>query len=110
MAQANIEQFVQLVAQDVALQEQLKSSTSMQDFQTRMVDLGKQKGLIFSEEDVATYTKSQVAQITGRNPDEKLTEAELETVAGGTTPVCITATITITGDIATLTIALTNRP
>lgn len=99
MSQANVEQFIQLAAQDAALQEQLKSSTSMQDFQTKMVDLGKQKGLIFGEEDVALYTQAQVAQTTGRSPSEKLTEEELETVAGGATPtliIRITPRITIT--------------
>jgi predicted ribosomally synthesized peptide with nif11-like leader len=84
MSQANVEQFIQLAAQDTTLQEQLKSSTSMPDFQTRMVDLGKQKGLIFTQDDVASYMQSQAAQTTGRSPNEKLTEEELETVGGGT--------------------------
>jgi Nif11 domain len=107
MSQTNVEQFVQLAAQDTVIQEQLKSSTSIQDFQGKMVDLGKQKGLSFAQDDVASYMQAKVAQTTGRNPSEKLTEEELETVGGGTTPVCIAATITIAGDIATLTIALT---
>jgi predicted ribosomally synthesized peptide with nif11-like leader len=89
MSQANVEQFIQLAAQDTTLQEQLKSSTSMPDFQTKMVDLGKQKGLSFAQEDVASYMQSQAAQTTGRSPGEKLTEEELETVGGGTTPMGI---------------------
>jgi len=89
MSQANVGQFIQLAAQDAALQEQLKSSTSMQDFQTKVVNLGKQKGCIFVEEDVASYMQAQVAQTTGRSPSEKLTEEELETVGGGTTPACL---------------------
>jgi predicted ribosomally synthesized peptide with nif11-like leader len=83
MSLSNIEQFIQLAVQDTALQNQLKSATSMQDFQTKMVDLGKQKGCIFAPEDVASYMQTQAAQTTGRSPDEKLTEEELETVAGG---------------------------
>jgi predicted ribosomally synthesized peptide with nif11-like leader len=83
MSLSNIEQFIQLAAQDAALQEQLKSATSMQDFQTQMVDLGKQKGCIFAPEDVASYMQTQATQTTGRSPGEKLTEEELETVAGG---------------------------
>jgi predicted ribosomally synthesized peptide with nif11-like leader len=91
MSQANVEQFIQLTAQDTTLQEQLKSATSLEDFQTRMVDLGKQKGLIFTQEDVASYVQAQAAQAIGRSPDEKLTEAELETVGGGTaTPFGVT--------------------
>jgi predicted ribosomally synthesized peptide with nif11-like leader len=96
MSQANIEKFVQLAAQDSALQEQLKSATSTQVLQTKMVELGQQKGFAFAESDVATYMQSQVAKKTGRSPNEKLTEEELETVGGGTTPWCviiITATV-----------------
>jgi hypothetical protein len=89
MSQANVEQFVQLAAKDTDLQEQLKSSTSMQDFQTKMVDLGKQKGCIFVQEDVASFMQAQAAQTNGRSPGEKLTEEELETVGGGTTPGCL---------------------
>ncbi|MGG6264546.1 Nif11-like leader peptide family natural product precursor [Leptolyngbya sp. AN03gr2] len=89
MSQANVEQFIQLAAKDTALQEQLKSSTSMQDFQTKMVELGKQKGHTFVQEDVASYMQAQAAQTTGRSPSEKLTEEELETVGGGSTPLCI---------------------
>lgn len=89
MSQTNVEQFIQLAAKDTALQEQLKSSASMQDFQTKMVDLGKQKGCIFVQSDVASYMQSQAANTTGRSPSEKLTEEELETVGGGTTPGCI---------------------
>ena len=88
MSQANVEQFIQIAAKDATLQEQLKSSTSMQDFQTKMVDLGKQKDCIFAPEDVASYMQAQAAQTTGRSPSEKLTEEELETVGGGTTPAC----------------------
>jgi predicted ribosomally synthesized peptide with nif11-like leader len=95
MSQANIEKFVQQVAQDSALQEQLKPATSLLAFQSKMVELGKQKGCIFGESDVASYVHSKVAQKTGRNPDEKLTEEELESVGGGTTPIMIT-TITVT--------------
>jgi predicted ribosomally synthesized peptide with nif11-like leader len=89
MSQTNVGQFIQLAAQDAALQEQLKSSTSMQDFQTKMVELGKQKGYIFDQEDVSSYMQAQAAQTTGRSPNEKLTEEELETVGGGTTPACL---------------------
>jgi predicted ribosomally synthesized peptide with nif11-like leader len=89
MPQATVEQFVQLAAKDTALQEQLKSSTSMQDFQAKMVDLGKQKGLSFAQDDVASYMQSQAAKTTGRSPSEKLTEEELETVGGGSTPGCV---------------------
>ena len=89
MSQANVEQFIQQAAQDTALQEQLKSSTSMQDFQTKMVDLGEQKGCVFAQSDVASYMQAQAAKTTGRSPSEKLTEEELETVGGGTTPACI---------------------
>ena len=89
MSQANVEQFIQLAAQDAALQEQLKSSNSMQDFQTKMVDLGKQKDCIFASEDVASYMQAQAAKTTGRSPSEKLTEEELETVGGGSTPLCV---------------------
>jgi Nif11 domain len=94
MSQANVEQFIQVAAKDAALQEQLKSSTSMQDFQTKMVDLGKQKGCIFVQSDVASYMQAQAAKETGRSPSEKLTENELETVGGGTTWPCV-MTITI---------------
>ncbi|MBE9193154.1 Nif11-like leader peptide family natural product precursor [Gloeocapsopsis crepidinum LEGE 06123] len=91
MSQANVEQFIQQVAQDAALQEQLKSTTATEDFQTKMVDLGKQKGLSFAENDVASYMKTQATQTIGRSPNEKLTEEELETVAGGLTPATIGA-------------------
>lgn len=94
MSQASVEQFIQLTAQDAALQEQLKSAASMQDFQTKMVDLGKQKGLSFAQDDVASYMQAQAAQTTGRSPSEKLTEEELETVGGGSTPLCL-LTITL---------------
>jgi predicted ribosomally synthesized peptide with nif11-like leader len=98
MSQTNIEQFIQQVAKDTSLQEQLKSSASMQDFQTKMVDLGKQKGCIFVQSDVASYIQAQAAKATGRSPSEKLTEEELETVGGGTTPFClITLTIATRG-------------
>jgi predicted DsbA family dithiol-disulfide isomerase len=88
MSLSNVEQFIQQAAQDKDLQEQLKSSSSMQDFQTKMVDLGKQKGLSFAQDAVASYMQAQAAKTTGRSPDEKLTEEELETVGGGTTPAC----------------------
>jgi hypothetical protein len=88
MSQANVEQFIQLAAKDANLQEQLKSSNSMQNFQTKMVELGKQKGCVFAQDDVASYMQSQAAKTTGRSPSEKLTEEELETVGGGTTPAC----------------------
>lgn len=102
MSQANVEQFIQVAAKDAALQEQLKSSTSMQDFQTKMVDLGKQKGCIFVQSDVASYMQSQAAQATGRSPSEKLTEEELETVGGGTTPACLIFTAaTVNATVAT---------
>jgi predicted ribosomally synthesized peptide with nif11-like leader len=86
MSQANVEQFIQLTAQDTSLQEQLKSATSFEDFKIKMVDLGKQKGLSFAQDEVASYIQTQADQTTGRSPDEKLTEAELETVGGGLTP------------------------
>jgi predicted ribosomally synthesized peptide with nif11-like leader len=88
MSQANVEQFIQLAAKDANLQEQLKSSNSMQNFQTKMVELGKQKGCVFAQDDVASYMQAQAAKTTGRSPSEKLTEEELETVGGGTTPAC----------------------
>jgi Nif11 domain len=86
MSQANIEKFILQATQDSALQEQLKSSNSMNAFKTNMVELGKQNGCIFGESDVASYMQSQVAKQTGRNPNEQLTEEELETVGGGTSP------------------------
>jgi predicted ribosomally synthesized peptide with nif11-like leader len=89
MSLSNVEQFIQQAAQDAALQEQLKASTSMQDFQTKMVDLGKQKGLSFAQDEVASYMQAQATKTTGRSPSEKLTEEELETVGGGTTPACL---------------------
>jgi predicted ribosomally synthesized peptide with nif11-like leader len=92
MSQSNVEQFIQLAAKDANLQEQLKSSTSMQNFQTKMVELGKQKGLSFAQDDVASYMQAQAAKTTGRSPSEKLTEEELETVGGGTTPACLVFT------------------
>lgn len=95
MSQANIEKFVQQAAQDSALQEQLKSVPSMPAFQSKMVELGKQKGCIFGESDVASYVNSKVAQKTGRSPDEKLTEEELESVGGGITPTVFTTTVIV---------------
>ncbi|MBD2215349.1 Nif11-like leader peptide family natural product precursor [Nostoc linckia FACHB-104] len=103
MSQTNVEQFIQLAAKDTALQEQLKSSTSIQDFQTKVVELGKQKGLSFAQDDVASYMQAQVAQTTGRSPSEKLTEEELETVGGGSTPMCIITVGNLTYKIWTAT-------
>jgi predicted ribosomally synthesized peptide with nif11-like leader len=94
MSQANVEKFVQQAAQDSVLQEQLKSAPSAPAFQSKMVELGKQKGYVFGESDVASYMQSQVAKQTGRSPNEKLTEEELETVGGGTTPICLITILT----------------
>lgn len=89
MSQANIEKFVQQAAQDSALQEQLKSATSTPALKTKMVELGKQKGFVFAENDVENYIQAQAAKKTGRSPNEKLTEKELEEVGGGITPTII---------------------
>lgn len=50
--QLNLEQFMYLILQETSIQEQLKSTTDVEKFLQIVVQIGRERGYVFTEEDV----------------------------------------------------------
>ncbi|MUG95829.1 Nif11-like leader peptide family natural product precursor [Scytonema sp. UIC 10036] len=80
MAKESLEQFKQVISNDVALQEKLRAIANPDTFIEQVVQLGEENGYSFTPEEAA----EALAEI-GDEEDELSTE-QLASVAGGAKP------------------------
>lgn len=83
----NLEQFLQMAAQDPELQKKLKAASDRDAYVRSVVKLGKEKGYEFTSDRVETVLDNAVRE-AGSNEESvvRLSEAELMSVAGGRDP------------------------
>jgi predicted ribosomally synthesized peptide with nif11-like leader len=75
MSSEDVKKFHEMVAGDPALQSTLQSTGSVESFKKTAVEIGREKGLSFSEDEVQSHIESNM---TG-----ELSEDDLKSVAGG---------------------------
>jgi predicted ribosomally synthesized peptide with nif11-like leader len=82
--QENLDQFLQMVAQDLELQEKLKDTFDRDAYISSVVKLGNEKGYSFSNNEVVAALEAAVQEANGNDVSvSRLSEHELEAVAGG---------------------------
>lgn len=86
MAQENLDQFYQMVAQDQELQEKLKAAMSSETFVKLVVETGEEKGYSFTTQEVERAIIEADEKVGTDALWQELTERELEVVGGGGEP------------------------
>lgn len=79
MTKDEFDQFYTFVQNDRAAAERLKRAPNQDAFFAELVTIGQEKGYTFTPAEIRSLAKSAVTGAEGR----ELTDAELETVAGG---------------------------
>lgn len=101
IVQENLEQFLQMAAQDLELQEKLKAASDRDAYVSLVVELGKEKGYNFTSDRVEAALDTSAKKVAEN--DElvmQLSEQELVSVAGGAQPG--TAAVTLGCGLITL--------
>ena len=84
--QKNLEQFLQMAAQDLELQEKLKAASDRNAYISSVVKLGKEKGYSFTSDSVeAALNTSEKEAAENDDSVSQLSDRELASVAGGFT-------------------------
>jgi hypothetical protein len=89
MATGNFTKFLTLVSTDTDLQTRLNKTSGAGEFTATAIALGIERGLEFTEAEVRTTMDELAAQSSEKSSE--LSEAELNTVAGG---ICVGTTPT----------------
>ena len=87
-----VNQFLQKVSEDNSLQEELSQALNSENDRQAATDLGAKHGYMFTSEELGTEIQNRQSEFQQNPSNAELSEAELETVAGGITPAVITAT------------------
>jgi hypothetical protein len=80
--QENLDQFLQMAAQDLELQEKLKAASDRDAYISLVVELGKEKGFTSDLVEATLETAEKEAE-ENDEPVKRLSEQELFAVAGG---------------------------
>ncbi|WP_427158666.1 Nif11-like leader peptide family RiPP precursor [Aliinostoc sp. HNIBRCY26] len=78
MSNQNLHRFYSLIQNSQELQAQLGAADTPETFAETAVRLGEENGYSFTTEDVNAFISQQASR-----PNAELSEADLETVAGG---------------------------
>ena len=84
MKHESLEQFFQMVSQDLELQEKLKAANTREAYIRLIVELGKEKGYSFTSDFVATALDAAESEAAENGESaSQLSEEDLGAVAGG---------------------------
>ena len=81
MTTQQAQQFLDKVAEDESLQQELAKALEAEDDRQATTDLAQAKGYDFTPEEL--WTEVQKRQMQSENSDGELSDADLEAVAGG---------------------------
>ena len=102
MSLTKVEEFLNNVGEDQALQAELFKALEAENDREAVTALAKSKGYDFSSEELWAGIQKRQAEFGQKEAAEELSEEELEAVAGGATPAFI--------PIATAIIPLIPKP
>lgn len=100
MSANSIQEFLTKVSEDQALQEELAKAMESENDREAVTELAKSKGYEFTAEELGSAIDQIQAEAQQQMDASELSEEELESVAGGATPV-ITTVATIKISVAT---------
>lgn len=84
MMQESLQQFFQMVSQDLELQEKLKATNDREAYISLVVELGKEKGYSFTRSQVvAVLDAAELEAASNDDEASQLSEQELAAIAGG---------------------------
>jgi predicted ribosomally synthesized peptide with nif11-like leader len=82
-----VNQFLQKVSKDTSLQEELALALKSENDCLAATDLAAKHGYMFAPEELSTEIKNRQSEVQQNTSSEEISEEELETVAGGITPI-----------------------
>jgi predicted ribosomally synthesized peptide with nif11-like leader len=94
MSNQKVEEFLTKVGEDLSLQTELSHALESDNDRQAVTDLAKSKGYEFSSDELWAEVQKRQAEFGTNDTNGELSEADLETVAGGISPT-IAATITL---------------
>lgn len=90
MSANSIQEFLTKVSEDQALQEELAKAMESENDREAVTELAKSKGYDFTAEELGQAIDQIQAEAQQQMDASELSEEELESVAGGATPVITT--------------------
>lgn len=106
MATTAVQEFLDKVGQDQALQAELGQAMEAENDREAVTELGKSKGYNFSPEELWAEVQKRQAESQKTIQAGELSDAELEEVAGGATPTTVALTIVSAGGVASASAGL----
>jgi predicted ribosomally synthesized peptide with nif11-like leader len=86
MSNQKVQEFLTKVGEDPSLQTELSHALESENDRQAVTDLAKSKGYEFSSDELWAEVQKRQAEFSIKQTDGELSEAELETVAGGASP------------------------
>ena len=97
MTTAQVEQFLEKVGQDEALQKELAGALAAEDDRQAVTNLAQAKGYEFTPEELWQEVQKRQAEAQNQQDSGELSDEELEAVAGGGEVVLAVATVVTAG-------------
>lgn len=89
MSLETVQQFLQKVSEDAALQAELTQSLQAENDREAVTELAAKHGYSFSSEELWAEIQKRQSEFEARQAAGELSEEELEAVAGGITPTAV---------------------
>jgi predicted ribosomally synthesized peptide with nif11-like leader len=87
MSNLKVQEFLNKVGEDSSLQTELSHALESDNDRQAVTDLAKSKGYEFSSDELWAEVQKRQAELSTKQAEGELSESDLETVAGGVTPV-----------------------
>ena len=105
MSLTKVEEFLNNVGEDQALQAELSQALESENDREAVTTLAKSKGYDFSSEELWAEIQKRQAEFSQKEAAGELSDEELEAVAGGATP----AVTAVTGLVVPVATALISK-
>jgi predicted ribosomally synthesized peptide with nif11-like leader len=89
MSNPKVQEFLNKIGEDSSLQTELSHALEADNDRQAVTDLAKSKGYEFSSDELWAEVQKRQAEFATNNTDGELSEADLETVAGGVSPLIV---------------------
>ena len=99
MSTKKVEEFLNNVGEDEALQAELSEALEQENDREAVTALAKSKGYDFSSEELWAEIQKRQAELNQQEASGELSDEELEAMAGGATPASPFIIGTITGTV-----------
>jgi predicted ribosomally synthesized peptide with nif11-like leader len=100
MSNSQVQEFLSKVGEDPSLQTELSQALESENDREAVTALAKSKGYEFSSDELWAEVQTRQAEFITNQADGELSDADLEAVAGGATPlagIAIVGVITVMG-------------